>query len=207
MKWNWQPATNKPVLLVMGPTGVGKTEWVLHFLTSFFHHQIEIINADSMQVYRGMDIGTAKPSADQRSRVPHHLMDCCLPNEPFTAGAFVEAADALLEPILNRRHLPVLCGGTGYYFKNFLMGLPAVPKTDLSLLLRLTADIQRSPGIGSGYLLNCSQWIPSAPPAFIRMTPIAWHGHWKSITPMPCRFPPTPCPRSPEAAYRPACWG
>ena len=76
--------------------------------------QIEIINADSMQVYRGMDIGTAKPAAEELASVPHHLIDIRDPNEPFTAGEFVREARAALDDIHSRGKRALIVGGTGF---------------------------------------------------------------------------------------------
>lgn len=82
----------------------------------------EIIVADSMQVYRGMDVGTGKPSATERAAVPHHLLDICNPDETFSASAFAERAQALLAGIRGRGRVPILVGGTGLYLRAFLKG-------------------------------------------------------------------------------------
>lgn len=90
----------------------------------------EVINADSVQVYRGMNIGSAKPPPEVLKRVPHHLLDILEPNEQFDAGFFVRSADALVRDIHNRGNIPVISGGTAYYLKNFIFGLPTAPKAD-----------------------------------------------------------------------------
>lgn len=116
--------TNKPtVIFLFGPTAVGKTEC----LTDLAPFNIEVISADSMQVYRGMDIGTAKPDMAFRERIPHHLIDIRNPDEQFHAGDFVREAERLIPEIIDRGHLPVVSGGTAFYFLNFLYGLPEAP--------------------------------------------------------------------------------
>ncbi len=112
-----------PLVLLFGPTGVGKTELILRL----FNGVGEVISADSMQVYRGLDIGTAKPSSEVRTLVPHHLIDILDPSEQYTAGEFVHRAEALIPQIERRGRIPILSGGTAYYFRNFLYGLPETP--------------------------------------------------------------------------------
>lgn len=92
--------------------------------------RVEIISADSMQVYRGMDVGTAKPPAELLSRLPHHLIDIRHPSEGFCAGDFVREADACCAAVYARGNIPVICGGTGFYIKNFLYGLPSTPQSN-----------------------------------------------------------------------------
>jgi tRNA dimethylallyltransferase len=101
----------------------------------------EIVNADSMLVYRGMDIGTAKPDAALRSRLPHRLMDILDPREQYTAGDFVRLADAACAEIAAAGRLPIVSGGTGFYVRNFLCGLPAAPAADPALRARVAADL------------------------------------------------------------------
>lgn len=127
-----------PVILLFGPTAVGKTE----LLSSLLPGKIEIVNADSMQVYRHMDIGTAKPSHALRSRVPHHLIDIHDPEEQYSAGMFVRHADRLVPEILARGRVPVLSGGTAFYFKNFIFGLPETPPADESVRRALRQELR-----------------------------------------------------------------
>lgn len=127
MRLNSLSVTNKPtVIFLFGPTAVGKTEC----LTDLASLNIEIISADSMQVYRGMDIGTAKPDAGFLKQIPHHLIDIRNPDEQFHAGDFVTEAERLIPGILARNCLPVISGGTAFYFLNFLYGLPEAPPTN-----------------------------------------------------------------------------
>ncbi|MFO7850693.1 MAG: tRNA (adenosine(37)-N6)-dimethylallyltransferase MiaA [Spirochaetia bacterium] len=114
------------VIVLFGPTGVGKTE----LITEIFSQNTEVISADSLQVYRGLDIGTAKPGLPERERIPHHLIDIKDPSESFDAGSFVKAADEKVEDILSRGKVPLVSGGTAFYLINFLYGLPETPPSD-----------------------------------------------------------------------------
>ena len=105
---------------------MGKTE----LLEELFAGRGEIISADSMQVYRFMDIGTAKPSRELQSRLPHHLIDIVDPHSQFHAGEFVLRAEELIRRLHGRGKIPVIAGGTGFYFHNFLFGLPPTPQSD-----------------------------------------------------------------------------
>ena len=93
-------------------------------------YRFELISADSIQVYRGMDIGSAKPSPALRAKITHHLIDIHDPNEQFTAGDFVREASTACEKIVQRGAIPLICGGTGFYIKNLLQGLPESPPSD-----------------------------------------------------------------------------
>jgi len=116
-----------PVLVLFGPTASGKTSILLELFNSSFGKKAEVISADSMQVYRGMDIGTAKPSLEERAALLHHLIDICDPREQFNAGDFVRLADEKCRDIASRGKLPVVSGGTGFYLKNFILGLSEAP--------------------------------------------------------------------------------
>jgi tRNA dimethylallyltransferase len=123
-------------ILIAGPTAVGKSEIALRLAEQLGG---EIISADSMQVYRGLDIGTAKPSPADRARVPHHLMDICELTEFFDAAQFVRLAQKAVEEIQARSRVPIFCGGTGLYFKAFLSGLGEAPSANPELRARLEA--------------------------------------------------------------------
>jgi len=137
-------ATSKPSscslllapICVAGPTAVGKSEIALHLARQLGG---EIISVDSMQVYRGLDIGTAKPSPADRARVPHHLIDICDLTESFDAAQFARLAHRAVVEIQSRGHVPILCGGTGLYFKAFLEGLDEMPSADAKLRAELEA--------------------------------------------------------------------
>jgi tRNA dimethylallyltransferase len=126
----------EPLLLLAGPTAVGKSALALLLAE---RSQGEIVAVDSMQVYRGLEIGTAKPSAEERRQVPHHLIDVVELTQPFDAAQFVRRAHEAIESIRSRRHLPILCGGTGLYFKGFLEGLGSAPASDPVLRAELEA--------------------------------------------------------------------
>lgn len=123
-------------ILIAGPTAVGKSEIALSLAEKIGG---EIIAVDSMQVYRGLDIGTAKPTPADRARVPHHLIDVAELTEAFDAAKFVALARAAVSAIQSRGRVPILCGGTGLYFKAFLEGLGEAPPSDPVLRAELEA--------------------------------------------------------------------
>ncbi|MHB9031026.1 MAG: tRNA (adenosine(37)-N6)-dimethylallyltransferase MiaA [Candidatus Latescibacterota bacterium] len=108
------------VLIIGGPTASGKKKFALLAAEQFGG---EIVSADSRKVYRHLDIGTAKPSAEDRARVKHHLIDIVNPDEPFSAGEWVQRASVAVRDILMRGKLPILSGGTGFYLQAFQEGL------------------------------------------------------------------------------------
>ena len=123
-------------LLLAGPTAVGKSEVALLLAERLGG---EIISVDSMQVYRGLDIGTAKPSLKERQRVPHHLIDVVDLTESFDAAQFARLAHQAVKDIQARGRVPILCGGTGFYFQAFLEGLGDAPPADAALRAELQA--------------------------------------------------------------------
>jgi tRNA dimethylallyltransferase len=123
-------------IFIAGPTAVGKSEIALLLAEKLGG---EIISADSMQVYRGLDIGTAKPAPAERARVPHHLIDICDLTENFDAAQFIRRALKAVEEIQSRNKVPIFCGGTGLYFKAFLSGLGEAPATNPELRAELEA--------------------------------------------------------------------
>jgi tRNA dimethylallyltransferase len=102
----------------------------------------EVVSADSMQVYRGMDIGTAKPSPEERLQLPHHLIDIRNPDEQFTAGDFVRLAREAIDDIAKRGNIPIVAGGTGFYLKNLVLGLPEAPPSDQAIRDALKLELQ-----------------------------------------------------------------
>jgi tRNA dimethylallyltransferase len=125
----------RPVFLA-GPTAVGKSAVALALAEKIGG---EIITVDSMQVYRGLDIGTAKPTPAERARVPHHLIDVCDLHEAFDAAQFIQLAQKAVAEIQSRGRTPIFCGGTGLYFKAFRDGLGEAPPTDENLRDELAA--------------------------------------------------------------------
>lgn len=124
---------NAPIFIA-GPTAVGKSALALLLAEKLGG---EIISVDSMQVYRGLDIGTAKPTAEERQRVPHHLVDVCDLNESFDAAQFIRLAQKAVAEIEARGKRPIFCGGTGLYFKAYLEGLGEAPPADEDLRAEL----------------------------------------------------------------------
>lgn len=114
-------------LLLAGPTGAGKTDLALELADRF---PVEIVSVDSAQVYRGMDVGTSKPSVAVRARVPHHLIDICDPAEAYSAGRFRRDALELIAAIRSRGRLPLLVGGTMLYFRALTRGIAPLPEAD-----------------------------------------------------------------------------
>ncbi|HZF01324.1 MAG TPA: tRNA (adenosine(37)-N6)-dimethylallyltransferase MiaA [Methylomirabilota bacterium] len=127
----------KSPVFIAGPTAVGKSEIALLLAEKVGG---EIISVDSMQVYRGLDIGTAKPSALERKGIPHHLIDICELTENFDAAQFIRLAQKAVEEIQSRNKIPIFCGGTGLYFKAFLSGLGEAPATNPELRAELEAS-------------------------------------------------------------------
>ena len=134
-------APRGPVVVVTGPTASGKSSLAISLCQAYGG---EIVNADSMQVYRFMDIGTGKPSAEQRGRVPHHLFDVVDPNDRYSAGRYATRARRIAEAIHGRGRLVVLVGGTGLYIRAFLEGLIQGAGADPELRETLEADHERA---------------------------------------------------------------
>lgn len=136
-----------PVMVLFGPTASGKTEILERLFAdagtlslSVGQTGAEIISADSMQVYRGMDIGTAKVSLEIRNRLPHHLVDICDPHEQFDVAEFINLADQACADIFSRGKIPVISGGTGFYLKNFIQGLSEAPPADPEIRKKLETE-------------------------------------------------------------------
>jgi tRNA dimethylallyltransferase len=159
-----------------GPTGSGKSELALYLAERLSG---EIVNCDSLQLYRGFDIGTAKPPPAARRGIPHHLFDVLEPQTVYSAGAYARQARAVIADISARGRLPIVVGGTGFYLRALLDGLPALPSRDEGLRARLQRAEQRRPGL---LLRLLRRWDPAAAarihPAdrhkLIRATEIAW---------------------------------
>jgi tRNA dimethylallyltransferase len=132
-----------PIVVVAGPTGSGKSALAMELAVRF---QGEIVNSDSLQLYRGFDIGTAKTPVAERRGIPHHLFDVLEPREGYSAGEYARAARAVLREISARGQLPIVAGGTGFYLRALLEGLPALPERDSALRARLAAKEARTPG-------------------------------------------------------------
>jgi tRNA dimethylallyltransferase len=129
--------TRPPAIALMGPTASGKSALALAWAERLGG---EIVSVDSALVYRGLDIGAAKPTATERARVPHHLIDVRDPWEPFSAADFAAAARTALDDILARGRIPILAGGTGLYFRALLDGLSPMPEADPALRAQIASE-------------------------------------------------------------------
>lgn len=135
------PVLAKPVLAILGATATGKSELGMALAGEFGG---EIVNADALQVYRGFDIGTAKPSLQERARVPHHLIDILEPRERYSAGEFARRAHEAMAEIEERGRVPIVVGGSGLYLRALFQGIspvpPGDPETRRTLRERLEAE-------------------------------------------------------------------
>ena len=142
--------------MILGPTASGKTSLSIALAKKFAG---EIVNCDSVAMYAGLDIGTAKPTPAERAQVPHHLFDCVDPSEEVTAGEYARQARQILAEIKARHHLPILVGGTGLYLRALLEGLFPGPQRSEPLRTRLR---QRTGRRGSVYLHRILQRLDPA---------------------------------------------
>jgi tRNA dimethylallyltransferase len=129
-----------PVPLILGPTATGKTDLALRLASKY---PIEIVSVDSAMVYRGMDIGTGKPSRELLERFPHHLVDILDPSQAYSAGQFVRDAHQAIAAIRGRGKLPLLVGGTMLYFRALRRGLAEMPQADSKVRQEIDADAAR----------------------------------------------------------------
>ncbi len=137
-------AATSPLIVVAGPTASGKSALALSLAETF---NGEIISCDSVAIFRGLDIGSAKPSTVERARVPHHLLDLLAPDQPSTAGDYARLARAAVRCIQQRGRLPIVAGGTGLYLRAFLQGLAPAPPRDEPLRERLRGFAERRGGV------------------------------------------------------------
>src|SRR5512143_330988 len=129
--------SHPPAIFLMGPTASGKTALAVSLVERF---PLEIISVDSALVYRGMDIGTAKPDPATLARAPHHLLDIRDPTEAYSAAAFCDDARRLMADIAARGRVPLLVGGTMLYFRALLHGLDDLPRADPAVREQLEAE-------------------------------------------------------------------
>ena len=130
-----------PVFVLTGPTGAGKSEWAERLAQAA---PIEIVSVDSALVYRGLDIGSAKPDRALRHRIPHHLIDICEPTENYSAGRFVADAITVIRQIHARRRVPLLVGGTMLYLRALLQGLAPLPQASPQVRREIDARAARN---------------------------------------------------------------
>jgi tRNA dimethylallyltransferase len=138
-----------PLLVVLGPTGAGKSA-VAHAIAR--SRGGEIVSADAFAVYRGFDVGTAKPTVEERREVPYHLIDVCDPAETFSAGRWARDARDAIDSIARRGRLPIVCGGSGFYIEALLRGLPPGAAADPNLRSALARWGKRDPGAAGRFL-------------------------------------------------------
>src|SRR4030042_582519 len=137
------------VIILLGPTGVGKSGASLLLAKSL---DTEVISADSMQIYRHMDIGTAKPTVEERTLVKHHMIDIVDPWDSYSTGKYIDAVAPVIEELHNRRKIPVVVGGTGLYIKAMTRGIFSGPSADWSLRENLLAGEKAENGSLYKYL-------------------------------------------------------
>lgn len=140
----------KKVLILLGPTGVGKTGASILLAKML---DTEIISADSMQVYRGMDIGTAKPTREEMEMIRHHMVDVVDPSESFSAGRYTEEIAPVIERLHQRGKIPIIVGGTGLYIKAVTRGIFSGPPADWNLREELLSLEEKR----EGTLFSCLQ--------------------------------------------------
>lgn len=150
------------LLVIAGPTGTGKSSLAVALAERL---DGEIVSCDALQVYRGFDVGTAKPSAEERARVPHHLVDSRDPREPWSMAAFVAEAERAIEGIAERGRVPLVVGGTGLYVRALLRGILPLPPAATELRARIDRAAER---FGSPRLHRCVERLDPHSAARIR---------------------------------------
>src|SRR3984893_598743 len=186
-----------PVLAVGGPTATGKSALALALAERVGG---EIGNADALQVYRGFDIGTAKPSAEERRRVPHHLLDILDPHEPYSAGEFARRARLAIAAITERIRVPIVVGGSGLYWRALFTGLAPVPAGDPEVRRQLRGRLA-----ADGLAALAAELARLAPPTAGRLPPAAPRGRpsWRAGTRRPRRGSP---PATASECCAPSRW-
>jgi tRNA dimethylallyltransferase len=193
--------TTRPTLLVLiGPTGAGKSD-VAHEAARRLGG--EIVSADAFAVYRGLDVGTDKPSLERRREVPYHLVDVAEPEEAFSAGRWAQAARSAVEDIVARGRLPIVCGGSGFYLSALLDGLPPGQTRDETLREALAVwgkrrgpraahrVLERNDPVAAGrippgnlrYTLRALEilFLTGAPPSAHRRPPDEWSDRYRLV--------------------------
>ncbi len=133
----------RKIIILLGPTGVGKTDISIHLAKLL---NAEIISSDSMQIYKYMDIGTAKPSLKERQEVPHHMIDIINPWEYFSTGSYIERVKKIIEELFQKDKTPLVVGGTGLYLRAMTEGIFEGPDADWELRKKLIEEEKKNPG-------------------------------------------------------------
>ena len=129
-----------PLLIITGPTGTGKSRLAMHLAQRW---NSEIISADSRQIYRYMDIGTGKPTPEERALIPHHMIDIVEPDQFYSAGEYGKNARSIIDNLLKNKRLPILVGGTGLYIRAVIDGLAPSPPSDPDIKADLLEQIEK----------------------------------------------------------------
>jgi tRNA dimethylallyltransferase len=158
----------KQCIFLAGPTAVGKTDTTVNLVSRI--PNIEIVSLDSMCIYRGMDIGTAKPSPEMRQQFPHHLLDLREPHEEFSVADYVEATQTACEEIVGRGGVPLFSGGTGLYLRAVLRGVFEGPPADWEIRNRLQAQADDA-GASDDHFFLMRQLEKVDPDAALRLHP------------------------------------
>ncbi len=153
----------KRIIVICGPTGIGKTSFAISIARRF---NGEIIGADSMQIYKHMNIGTAKPAPEELKQIPHHLVDFLDPKDDFDAGLYVKAADKAIKNIIARKKIPIIAGGTGFYIRALLHGLFRAKPICEKTLLQLNRELK-----DKGSLIFYQQLVECDPKAAKKIHP------------------------------------
>ena len=161
----YRAPADSPFIVILGPTASGKTALSLALAERFAG---EIVSCDSVSIYRDLAAGTAKPNAEERRRVPHHLLDLVAPDEPFTAGDYARLARQALGGISARGHLPIVAGGSGLYLRALLEGLFPGPRRSEALRQRLRRRLRQR---GSEHLHKLLARLDRRPPPPFTPTP------------------------------------
>lgn len=157
--------TTPEIIVIAGPTGSGKSALALRIAAATGG---EIVNYDSVQIYRGFDIGSAKPSLEERSLVPHHLFDIVDADDEFNAADYAKAAEAVLDDIRSRGKCAIFVGGTFFYLRAFLGGLPEMPGRDEEIRSRIRAISHRPRGP-----VHLHAWLSKVDPVSAGRIPMA----------------------------------
>lgn len=127
-----------PIQVLAGPTASGKTALALELGERY---PLEVVSADAMMVYRGLDVGTAKPTTHERARLPHHVVDVAEPDEPFDLRRWLDLAESAIDDILGRSRVPLVVGGTGFYIRSLTEGSPTAPASEAGAIARLELEL------------------------------------------------------------------
>jgi tRNA dimethylallyltransferase len=127
-----------PIPVLAGPTASGKTALSLEMAARY---PVEIISADAMMVYRGMDIGTAKPTPEERGDIAHHMIDLIEPGDDYSVSTWVAQAEKTIGEILSRKRIPLVVGGTGFYIRSLAQGLPTTPASNQNAIAQLEVEL------------------------------------------------------------------